>query len=467
MGAFTLGLARPRRRHLRRRRRDRPRPRPRGARPAARCSPPLGLVGWALASAPWMLYAAWVRARRGDGDDALRAGLQRPHQALPAGATATPSRGLTLVGGFASTLSFPAVAGARSAPSAGAARCSRLAAVLALPRRAAARLGAARAGPAWLHPAHRRRRRRRDLARGAPRAGVLVADRCASRSTSFVSAALWAHVIPALADKGFSEAQALAVLVWFGPAQVAGASRCTCSAGRALPLRLLGVVRAARDPGRARSSSPSARTRAGAARLRAAVRRRQRARDDRPRRPRARSTSAAPTSAASAARCRRSACCRARWRRSAPPGCCCCVGGYRDVMLALALLVGGARRWRSAARAPARRTGPPRALRRAVRGASTSFSRRIWKRDRKLLPSSTVGIGAGTTTALDVAPARRSPTRTERSVTMCTGTAPLAVCVTPALRRCVSRGRCARPRSRPSATQGGAGVDDELHRRAR
>jgi len=39
---------------------------------------------------------------------------------------------------------------------------------------------------------------------------------------SFAAAALWAHMMPAFIAKGRSEAQALAVVVWFGPAQVAG-----------------------------------------------------------------------------------------------------------------------------------------------------------------------------------------------------------------------------------------------------
>lgn len=39
---------------------------------------------------------------------------------------------------------------------------------------------------------------------------------------SFAAAAMWAHMMPAFAAKGRSEAQALAVVVWFGPAQVAG-----------------------------------------------------------------------------------------------------------------------------------------------------------------------------------------------------------------------------------------------------
>ncbi|HET7792169.1 MAG TPA: MFS transporter [Rhizobacter sp.] len=39
---------------------------------------------------------------------------------------------------------------------------------------------------------------------------------------AFVSAALWAHIMPAFAAKGTSEAQALAAVMWVGPAQVAG-----------------------------------------------------------------------------------------------------------------------------------------------------------------------------------------------------------------------------------------------------
>ena len=39
---------------------------------------------------------------------------------------------------------------------------------------------------------------------------------------AFVSAALWAHIMPAFAAKGTGEAQALAVVMWVGPAQVAG-----------------------------------------------------------------------------------------------------------------------------------------------------------------------------------------------------------------------------------------------------
>lgn len=39
---------------------------------------------------------------------------------------------------------------------------------------------------------------------------------------SFATAAVWAHMMPAFLAKARSETQALAVIVWFGPAQVAG-----------------------------------------------------------------------------------------------------------------------------------------------------------------------------------------------------------------------------------------------------
>jgi MFS family permease len=39
---------------------------------------------------------------------------------------------------------------------------------------------------------------------------------------SFAVGAVWAHIMPALAAKGLSATQAVAVVVWFGPAQVAG-----------------------------------------------------------------------------------------------------------------------------------------------------------------------------------------------------------------------------------------------------
>ncbi len=58
---------------------------------------------------------------------------------------------------------------------------------------------------------------------------------------AFASAALWAHVMPIFAAKGFDALQATAVLVWFGPAQVAGRVLYVWC-GRGVPLRRLGVL---------------------------------------------------------------------------------------------------------------------------------------------------------------------------------------------------------------------------------
>ncbi len=127
---------------------------------------------------------------------------------------------LTLVGGFASTLSFPACAwlmawcGWRGA----------LAVVGALLLLVVAPLHtwALRGTPQHAVP----------HARPDAVADSTLHDALRERSFwlltasftfySFAAAALWAHLMPAFAAKGRSEAQALAVVVWFGPAQVLG-----------------------------------------------------------------------------------------------------------------------------------------------------------------------------------------------------------------------------------------------------
>ncbi len=58
---------------------------------------------------------------------------------------------------------------------------------------------------------------------------------------AFAGAALWAHVMPAFASKGLSQSEALAVVVWIGPAQVAG-RLVYAWLGRAWSLRVLGAV---------------------------------------------------------------------------------------------------------------------------------------------------------------------------------------------------------------------------------
>jgi hypothetical protein len=54
-------------------------------------------------------------------------------------------------------------------------------------------------------------------------------------------AALWAHAVPLMAAKGLSETQALGVLVWVGPAQVAG-RWLVARFGSGVPLHGLGVA---------------------------------------------------------------------------------------------------------------------------------------------------------------------------------------------------------------------------------
>jgi MFS family permease len=58
---------------------------------------------------------------------------------------------------------------------------------------------------------------------------------------SFAAAAMWAHMMPALAAKGRSEAEALVVVVWFGPAQVAG-RLAYVGFGKWVSARKLGLV---------------------------------------------------------------------------------------------------------------------------------------------------------------------------------------------------------------------------------
>jgi MFS family permease len=198
----------------------------------------LGFFGWALASAPWMLYGAWSVLGA-----AMAMTLYEP--AFNVLTKRYPLRWrngitwLTIVGGFASTLSFPAAAaligafGWRGA----------LAATGALLLFGVAPLHAwALRGPAIVAvPGHAGAAVVDATLRQALREGAFWLLTLCFTLYSFASAALWAHVMPALASKGFSEAQALAVLVWVGPAQVAGRV-LHALAGRGLPLRVLGLL---------------------------------------------------------------------------------------------------------------------------------------------------------------------------------------------------------------------------------
>jgi hypothetical protein len=186
---------------------------------------------------PWQLFAAWVMLGA-----AMAMVLYEPAFAILTRRYPTRYRQgittLTLVAGFASTLSFPAFAwligslGWRPALWATAA----LFLLVITPLNAWALRGpaAGHAPPsddvvadATLHEALR------------TRAFWLLT--LAFTLDAFVMAGLWAHMIPLFAARGASEAQALAVLVWIGPAQVAG--RVLYAAfGQQWPLRHVGTA---------------------------------------------------------------------------------------------------------------------------------------------------------------------------------------------------------------------------------
>lgn len=197
----------------------------------------LGCIGWSRVSEPWMLYACWAVLGA-----AMSATLYEP--AFMVLTKRYPERfkdaitRLTLVGGFASTLCYPAVSaliggfGWRGALVAMGLVLALVVAPLhlwalrgpALPPRVAAPDAVA---DATLHEALRH--------------GAFWLLTATFTLYAFVSAAFWAHVMPAFAAKGFSEVAATAVLVWFGPAQVLGRF-VHAVAGRGVRLRALGVV---------------------------------------------------------------------------------------------------------------------------------------------------------------------------------------------------------------------------------
>jgi MFS family permease len=202
-----------------------------------------GFMAWSQIHSLPVLYAAW----------ALMGAAMAMTLYEPAFAVLTKRfpdhyrRGitsLTLVGGFASTLSFPAVAwliatwGWRTALAViGVTLLCGVAPLHAWALRGAdtpSRAPAAeQADDATLHDALRHR------------AFWLLT--ITFTLYAFVSAALWAHIMPAFAAKGTSEAQALAVVMWVGPAQVAGRV-VYLWLGRYVTPRTLGLVVLAGTP---------------------------------------------------------------------------------------------------------------------------------------------------------------------------------------------------------------------------
>jgi len=201
----------------------------------------LGAAGcalWSQAYAPWVLYLSLLMIGA-----AMAMTLYEPVFNIVTHRYPTRYRqaitALTLVGGFASTLSFPACVWLIAAVGWRGALLALAACLLfvAAPLHAWALRGTALA-PA---PA-----RAPDVAADAtlheavqhPTFWLLTAS---FTCHAFVIAALWAHVMPAFAARDVDETSTLAVLVWIGPAQVAG-RLVFAWLGRAQSLRLVGLL---------------------------------------------------------------------------------------------------------------------------------------------------------------------------------------------------------------------------------
>ena len=197
-----------------------------------------GFLLWSRAEGLPMFYAAWALLGAAMAmtlyEPVFAVLTKRFPERFREGITA-----LTLVGGFASTLSFPLVAwliaqlGWRGALQA--------IGVLLLVGVAPLHAWALRGAP--MPPAAARTHDAADdttLHEALHHAAFwLVA--ATFTLYAFLSAALWAHLMPAFAAKGLSQAEALAVVVWFGPAQVAGRF-VFLGAGHHVTTRALGLV---------------------------------------------------------------------------------------------------------------------------------------------------------------------------------------------------------------------------------
>lgn len=210
-----------------------------------------GFVLWSRVTEPWMLYGAWVLLGAAMAttlyEPAFNVLTRRFPERYRDGITV-----LTLVGGFASTLAFPAVAALLASVNWRAALI--VIAALLLLVIAPLHAWALRGDGALV---------RSDSGPGGRAASVTTGESVREQPTytvgdaarqpafwlvmgtftlySFAAAALWAHAMPALAAKGLSIAEATAVLVWVGPAQVAG-RLLFFTAGRGMSARALGLT---------------------------------------------------------------------------------------------------------------------------------------------------------------------------------------------------------------------------------
>jgi len=198
----------------------------------------LGFMLWSLATSLGLLYSAWVVLGMAMAmcmyEPAFSVLTKRFPDRFAQGITA-----LTLVGGFASTLAFPAAAWLIACCDwRGALQI--IGAVLLFVV-APLHAWALRGTPAVLpKPAAGTARQDATLheALREPRFWLLTTS---FTLYAFAAAAIWAHIMPAFAAKGLSERQALAVVVWFGPAQVAGRIAYVMF-GKRLSIRALGLL---------------------------------------------------------------------------------------------------------------------------------------------------------------------------------------------------------------------------------
>jgi MFS family permease len=197
----------------------------------------LGFIGWSMVTAPWMFYAVWAVMGL-----AMAMTLYEPAFAVLT--KRYPTRylkgitALTLVGGFASTLSFPAVAALLRWGLSWREALQVMGVVLlaVAPLHAWALRGPALvAGPAHAHEADDA-----TLHQALRSAAFWLLTACFALY-AFGQAAMWAHVMPAFAEKGVPQADALIVLMTIGPAQVAGRLLYVWL-GRGWSLRFLGAV---------------------------------------------------------------------------------------------------------------------------------------------------------------------------------------------------------------------------------
>jgi MFS family permease len=196
----------------------------------------LGVIAWSQVSQPWMLYPVFALLGA-----AMAATLYEPAFAVLTKRYPTRYREgittLTLVGGFASTLSFPAIAALFTA----GLDWRQVLLVLGGVLLAVAPLHAwALRGPMRVAgPAHADAQADTTLHQALRHASFWLLALC-FMLYALAQAALWAHVMPAFADKGVSAADGLLVVMTVGPAQVAG--RLLYAAfGRGWSLRVLGA----------------------------------------------------------------------------------------------------------------------------------------------------------------------------------------------------------------------------------